>query len=83
MSFIAGLCVALSVDSRTVSPLWALTAFRSSFFKRLGICWLHVELQGLWKSHLSALLSDLSPGELDGVASLFCINYIIEITHLF
>lgn len=47
-----------------VSPLWALRAFRQSFFKRLGVCWLHVFLQGIFKVMLSAVTAGFTCHDL-------------------
>lgn len=49
-----------------VSPLWCLVAWRRSFFKRLGICWLHVELQGVLKHHIAAVLAKYTKGDFNG-----------------
>lgn len=51
----------------SVSPLWALKSFQHSFFKRLGICWLHVFLQGIFRSSLAAITKDLTQVKLNGM----------------
>lgn len=49
------------------SPLFVLQAFRKSIFWRLALCWLHVELQGVWKSHVQVALATLSQAQLNGM----------------
>lgn len=53
-----------SAEYTSVSPLWALACFRKHFYMRLGICWLHVFVQGVFKSTVLAILRPLSAGEL-------------------
>lgn len=62
-----------------VSPLWALEAWRKSFFQRLGICWLHVELQGVFKHHIAAALAELKPKEIEGSLPPTLLQYLIYI----
>lgn len=56
-----------------VSPLLALEGFRPMFFHRFALCWLHVELQGNFKHHLSAILRPLTKSNVDGITDLLTI----------
>lgn len=57
-------CKPKALTILSVSPLWALACFRKHFYMRLGICWLHVFVQGVFKSTVLAILRPLSAGEL-------------------
>lgn len=56
--------------SSAVSPLLGLASFRPWFFLRFALCWLHYELEGNFKHHLSVLLQTLSANDVKGMCGV-------------
>ena len=54
-------------DAGKLSALWGLQAFRKHFFRCLGLCWLHLFLQGNLKHLLTIILLHLNKGTLSGI----------------
>ena len=50
-----------------ISSLWTLVWSRSNLFRRVGLCYLHLELHGLWTRHTLYLLSMLSKETRDAI----------------
>lgn len=66
-----------SAEYTSVSPLWALACFRKHFYMRLGICWLHVFVQGVFKSTVLAILRPLSAGELRSTPHTYLYSFTL------
>lgn len=47
-------------------PLWLLDAIRDHLFEHLGLCWLHIEVEGNLKHVISAIVLNLSEEKRQG-----------------
>ena len=66
-----------SIGLISISPLWELGIFRKNFFRRFGICYLHLSLEGNMKRHLEYLAMKHGPVWWKGIINIFFLKLIL------